>query len=204
MAWAPDYASTEELAAYMRIEDEVDNDQLSLAVAASSREIDRYCRRQFGQAESLETRYYTAVLDPETGRMVADIDDLSTTTGMTVEVDTGDETYSDTVGSCTMWPRNAAADGRPWTRLVAGRRSVGFPTAPDAVRVTARFGWAEVPPQVKQACLLQASRLMLRREAPFGVAGSPEAGSEVRLLAKLDPDVEVALAGLRRYRRGFA
>jgi hypothetical protein len=38
---------------------------------------------------------------------------------------------------------------------------------------------------------MQASRLLSRRDAPFGIAGSPEMGSEMRLLAKLDPDVDL-------------
>ena len=59
-----------------------------------------------------------------------------------------------------------------------------------------------VPSSVKLAVLLQASRWVKRREAPFGIAGSPEMGNELRLLAKLDPDVMVLLAGhgeLHRY-----
>jgi hypothetical protein len=59
-----------------------------------------------------------------------------------------------------------------------------------------------VPASVKLAALLQATRLFKRKEAPFGVAGSLELGSELRLLAKLDPDVEMLLGGygeLTRY-----
>jgi hypothetical protein len=47
---------------------------------------------------------------------------------------------------------------------------------------------------VEQATLLQASRFHARRFSPYGVAGSPELGSELRLLAKLDADVELALS----------
>lgn len=50
-----------------------------------------------------------------------------------------------------------------------------------------------VPPTITAACLLQASRFWKRRDAPFGIAGSPVLGNEMRLLAKLDPDVEVML-----------
>lgn len=51
----------------------------------------------------------------------------------------------------------------------------------------------EIPDAVKLACLLQASRFFIRKNAPFGVAGSPQDGSEIRLLARLDPDVLVML-----------
>lgn len=50
-----------------------------------------------------------------------------------------------------------------------------------------------VPGPVELACLIQASRWFKRKDAPFGIAGSPELGSELRLLSKLDPDVEVLL-----------
>jgi len=52
----------------------------------------------------------------------------------------------------------------------------------------------------KVATVLQANRLLKRRHAPFGVAGSPELGSELRLLARVDPDVAVSLRGLGRMR----
>jgi len=51
---------------------------------------------------------------------------------------------------------------------------------------------------VHEACLLQSSRIAARRDSPFGVAGSPETGSELRLLDRVDPDVAVTLS---RYRR---
>lgn len=55
--------------------------------------------------------------------------------------------------------------------------------------------FSPVPKPVSIATKLQASRWYKRRDAPFGVAGSPELGSELRLLPKLDPDVEVLLNG---------
>jgi hypothetical protein len=61
------------------------------------------------------------------------------------------------------------------------------------VKVTALWGWTAVPVAVKQATLLQASRFFSRRHSPYGVAGSPELGSEIRLLARVDPDVGVSL-----------
>ena len=48
---------------------------------------------------------------------------------------------------------------------------------------------------VKLACNLQAERLFKRRDAPFGVLGSPEFGNYTRIQAALDPDVQVLLDG---------
>lgn len=53
------------------------------------------------------------------------------------------------------------------------------------------FSEDDIPAGIKYACLIQASRLVKRKDAPFGVAGSPAMGSEMRLLDRLDPDVVV-------------
>ena len=70
--------------------------------------------------------------------------------------------------------------------------------ARDAVQVTASFGWAAVPETIKAATIRQTARFFYRREAPFGVAGSPSMGSEIRLLAQADPDVVVMVRPYRR------
>jgi hypothetical protein len=38
MAWAPDYVTDDELKAYLRIGDDVDDDQIALAIAAAARQ----------------------------------------------------------------------------------------------------------------------------------------------------------------------
>ena len=50
-----------------------------------------------------------------------------------------------------------------------------------------------VPDSIKLACELQATRLFKRKDAAFGVLGSPEFGTFSRLQSKLDPDVELLL-----------
>lgn len=51
------------------------------------------------------------------------------------------------------------------------------------------------PASVKLATMIQGSRWAKRRDSPFGIAGSPEMGNEMRLLARIDPDVAVLLGG---------
>src|SRR5690606_24841324 len=120
-------------------------------------------------------------------RYVVEIDDLMTTAGLEI----GGVAYDP--GVHRLEPRNAPALGRPWTSLVLG----GSPG--DEVTITATWGWTTIPAAVKQATLLQANRLFARRESPFGVAGSPEVGSELRLLARVDPDVAVVLGPYVRW-----
>ena len=201
MSWAPIYVSTTELAAYTRIGDVDDDAQIELATTAASRAVDQRCRRQFGLLDAVEARYYTARWVCPLLRWVVDIDDLMSTAGLVVAVALDDELdYTDgTITGYDLLPVNAAADGRPWSQLAVRSGSSVQPNCTvNGVRVTARWGWPGIPDPIRQACLLQASRLLSRRDSPFGVAGSAEMGSEVRLLARLDPDVAVAVRPFRR------
>lgn len=194
MVWAPDYATTQELKDYLRIGDAVDDVQIALAITAASRAVDRHTNRQFGLVAAPEARKYTASWDRVLCRYVVPIDDLMTVAGLAVTAP---------AGAITVYgpkPVNAAAEGRPWTRLVVDPTSPVKPTTvEDDITVTAQYGWTTVPATVKQATLMQASRLFKRRDAPFGVAGSPDVGSELRLLAKVDPDVAVVLGPYIRW-----
>lgn len=191
MAWAPSYVSADELAAYMRINDDVDAVQLAVAASAASRAVDRCCGRQFGQVASVEARVYEARFDRHRPRpaWVIDIDDLATTTGLVVSV--GGTAVTD----YTLEPRNAVAKGKVWTLLVFGPDAEAVPAASAGLEVdaTGLWGWPAVPDAVTQASYLQGSRFMARRDSPYGVAGSPADGSETRLLAAVDPDVRVSL-----------
>jgi hypothetical protein len=103
----------------------------------------------------------------------------------------------------TLEPRNAATKTRPWTRLAVARASAVQPTGCEPeLGGTAQWGWTAVPVPVTLACRLQASRFNARRDSPYGVAGSPDqGGSELRLLARVDPDVGVSLRSYVRPRR---
>lgn len=196
MAWAPNYATEDDLASYLGgIDDTVDDVELGLANTAAARAIDDACNRQFGKVASAEERFYTA--RPDYGRQlwVVDVDDFQDVTGLVVKVDTT------TVATFRKEPVNAAAKGRPWTRIAFTDPSAARPTGESyEVSVAAPWGWTAVPGTVKEAQLLQASRFFKRRHALFGIAGSPDMGSELRLLSKVDPDVAVMLRGYVRTR----
>lgn len=200
MAWAPSYATTAQVRAFARIGDDADDTELDLAVASASRAIDTTCNRQFGVVGSAEERFYTARWDAKRCRWVVDIDDLMSTSGFAAETQDAD---GDTVGAIDDYllePRNAAARGRPWTLLVVKPDSSFKPTGRTGeVAITALWGWTAVPDPIVNATMLQANRLFARRTSPYGVAGSPDVGSELRLLARLDPDVAVAVGPYRRW-----
>jgi uncharacterized phiE125 gp8 family phage protein len=189
MTWAPDYVTAAELKSYLRITDTADDAELALAITTASRAVDGFCHRQFGQVASAEERSYTAYWDRRERVWVVGFDDLQDTTGLTVTVEAGE------IDVYTLEPVNAAQEGRPFTRLRVDSDSAAKPTTEThGVTIDAVWGWDAVPAAVEQATLLQASRFHARRFSPYGVAGSPEQGSEMRLLAKLDPDVELSLA----------
>ena len=172
---------------------------LTLALDAASEQIDVWTRRTFA-ADAMPT---ARVYNPENPWYV-NIDPVTTTVGLVVATDdNGDGTFETTWTLGTdfrLEPLNAAVDADAWTRLAAlGPRTFPRHTRWPGLRVTAAFGWpGEVPSAVHQACLQQAHRLFERRVSPYGVAGSPETGSELRLLARLDPDVEALIRHLRR------
>ena len=194
------YATLAELRAYVGIPpaDTADDTLLTLALDAAASEIDAFTDRVFTQSAA-SARTYTA-----TSPTQVDVTPFATTVGLVVKTDdNADGTFETTWVLNTdfrLEPVNAAADGRPWTRLVSlGTRTFPRNTYGPGVEVVAAWGWgAAVPAAVKQANLLQASRLWNRKVSPFGVAGSVEFGSEVRLLDELDRDVQRLL---RTYRR---
>lgn len=174
-----------------------------LALEAAARAIDTYCNRTFRVAGITATaRIFTPRRSrdrwPYWERVVCPIDDVFDDTGMVVKFDTtGNGDFGDAITTYRLGPFNADAHDLPFTELVFDY-GTAVPLLAKSVEVTALWGWDAIPSPVAMANLLQASRFLKRRDAPFGVAGSPEMGSEIRLLARLDPDVAVSLNGYRR------
>lgn len=194
MPWKPDYVDIDtaggDIQEYLRIDDSADDYWLALAVSAASRALDRHCRRQFGRTDAVEERRYRIRYNRTQDYWVADIDDLMGVDGLLVNGVALAEAPE-------LYPLNAAADQKPWTQLVIPE-DVRLALERPYVTVTARWGWLAIPETAEQATAIQAGRVAKRRDALFGVAGSPEAGSEMRLLARLDPDVAVLAEVLRR------
>jgi hypothetical protein len=117
--------------------------------------------------------------------------------------DDGDGTYGAawSLSDYQLWPRRTASapEQRPYREI----RAVGafrFPYVASigtSVKVTGRWGWPEVPTPVRQACLIQASRLYKRSQSPEGVTGFGSEFGAIRLSARPDPDVVALLAPYR-------
>jgi hypothetical protein len=186
------YASLATFKNFVRTESTDEDELLSMALYAASRAIDRHTNRTFSPTiATAEARYFSAF------NGILTIDDLADDTDLLVEYDgLRDHTYSTTVTEYFLAPQGAPTGGKPYTYLTL---RAPYSTSNGAFRVTGLWGWDSIPIGIQQATLLQASRIWARRNSPFGVAGSPDLGNELRLLAKLDPDVEQMVGDWRRW-----
>jgi len=160
-------------------------------VTAVSREIDKHCRRWFYGVS--ETRYYTPV-----DYAKLDIDDVGTSGSITLKTDEdGDRTYETTWASTDydLWPYNAA----PYMEIhVTPKGDNAWPVkVAKSVQLAAIFGYqsgtsADAPADVREACIIQSTRIFHRKDNPYGVAGNAEMGQLIQI-AKLDPDVKLML-----------
>jgi len=205
MPWKPVYITYTQLARSARADSVARKEDLEDACEAASRAIDKVANRQFGKTEGVEARLYTPVWSASNGMWQVDTDDFEADTLVSVAYDSvGDYTYAGAmeVSALLPYPLNAPQEGRPYEGFYVRRLSLARPAL---IRVTADpWGWSAVPRTAVAATKLQATRFFARSDAPFGVAGSPSDGSEVRLLAKADPDVIVMLKSRQLVRRTWA
>lgn len=198
MAWRPAYLTGANLRAWMRVASSSEDALYADAAEAASRAIDRNCGRQFGSVGP-QTRTYTPWWNPRRCCWMLTVDDFQATTGLAVTVKNGtiDPTY------LKPEPPNAVVDGKAFIALSVDPASPIQPcgTENEAGVTLNTWGWATVPNAVINACRLQGSRFVTRRDSPYGVAGSPDLGNELRLLAKLDADLKPMLSFYVRPRR---
>lgn len=205
MTWQPDYVTSAELKAHLRITDTADDAAVALAATAASRAIDRYTGRQFGKVAAPVARVYEWDGARLRGQIAVEIDDLADLNGAEMWIDQiGDGVTLTSVDLLQpyvqFYPWNAGEDNRPWTHLVMLYTAPILPSyVPRSVVISALWGWAAVPDIVKQATLIQAGRFFVRRDSQYGIAGSPETGTELRLFERLDPDVALMLTTVKRY-----
>lgn len=193
MGWKPTYASLTEMREWLRINDPTDTTHdglLRRKLRAASRALDGSCGRQFGKVESAVSREYVVRWSRTRQAYVAEIDDIMDTTDLTFTLD-GVELTAD---QFKLMPRNAVADGEPYTFVVI----TASPSSDGELVGLGLWGWnAPYPDGVVESTMLQASRLNIRLESPYGIAGGAD-GSELRLLSRLDPDIAPLVADLVR------
>jgi hypothetical protein len=195
------YATLNQLKGALRIPtaDATDDALLNMAIESASRLIDAYCGRNFILAGTA-TRYFNTtdpyVVQIDDARAITQVQTSSSEDGIyditwDLTPHTGDiqaEPINDYIGGI-VWP---------YTRL----RAIGdyvFPVdRENTVKVTASWGWPNVPITVAQATVIQSLRIYKRLESPLGVAGIGDLGV-MRVSKGLDPDVAQLVEGYRRF-----
>ena len=180
------YATLSDVKASLRLTDNIDDALLNTAIESASRMIDGYTARTFSNAGTA-VRNFAA-----TDAINLIIDDAITVTEVASTDEIGD--------SYTIWkptdyqlePLNSRSDGlyMPFT----GIRAINDYLWPVVdyqalVRITGTWGFPTVPIAIKQATIIQSSRLYKRLDSPLGVAGFGDMGA-IRVGRYLDPDVE--------------
>ncbi len=191
------YCTLAELKADLGITDTADDDKINAAIAAASRQIDRYCGQRFYVDADVSDRVFWA----DGGDLELDAG-ISTLTGLVVKADyDGDGVYETTLTANTdflVLPSNAAdlIPVQPYTSLrfglpsgMAAPRSYGYP----GVQITAKWGWPAVPDDVCKAACLQAAQLFKAKDAVFGVAAFGEFGP-LRVRSAMNPIAEGLLS----------
>lgn len=198
MAMTNPYASLNDVKAALRISDNVDDSLLEMAIESASRMIDGHAGRYF-YSSGTATRIYAA-----DDALICQTDDIAGTAITLVTDPDADDTWADTwgIGDYQLEPVNGVVDGltTPYTRIRA-TGDYNFPTSSGEalVKVTAVFGFSAIPIAIKQACVIQSSRIFKRLDSPLGVAGFGDMGA-VRVSRYLDPDVEQLVAPFVKHR----
>ena len=188
MAITRGYCTLSEVRAACRIPatDTSEDTMIESVIEGASRRIDGYCGRFFYQVTTALSIYPSSIYSTA-------IPDLSTGAGITVKTDTkGDGTFATTwtSGQYMLNPTDTALNGHPYTRIVA----IGGNTFPmyilpqiPTLQITGVWGWAAIPDDIREACVLLSMRMYSRYNAPLGVAGFSDMGAIT--VRTIDPDV---------------
>jgi hypothetical protein len=192
------YATLAQVKAALRITDQIDDSLLNTSISAASRWIDGYTGRSFVNAAAGTATYVP------TGRMDdLAIDDVTSVTSIAIDENL-DGTFSTVLRPIDflLLPVNGRSGGIPVPFYRVRPQEEGYwPTGYGraTVRVEGVFGWPAVPDAVREATILQASRLYTRLDSPLGIAGFGDMGA-MRVSFKGDPDVMMLLEPYRRVR----
>jgi hypothetical protein len=192
------YATLAEVKAALRITDSIDDTLLEMAVESASRLIDGFASRQF-YSSGTAVRYFVAQDD-----FVVEVDDLASGT-VTIQTASDADGIFDTTWDTDDYqlePLNQVLDGIPW--VFTSIRAVGDYLWPISggealVKVTGTFGWPYLPITIKQACIIQASRIYKRLDSPMGIVGFGDLGA-ISVSNQLDPDVAQLVQPYKRMR----
>lgn len=198
MAITNGYATLAEVKAALRITDGVDDLLLEMAVESASRLIDGHASRRFFDA-GVSVKFYVAL-----DEFLVEIDDIRNDDVIIQSSSAADGVFDITWtdDDYQLEPLNQELDGIEWAFNKI--RAIGEFLWPISggealVKVTANYGWPSVPLPIKQATIIQASRIFKRLDSPLGIAGFGDLGA-IRVSHSLDPDVSQLVMPYKRMR----
>ena len=198
MAITNGYATLTDVKNALRITDAMDDSLLETAIESASRMIDGFTARTFYNAGTA-TRDFAA-----TDSINLIIDDAISVSEVKATDEKGGSYTIFAPDDYQLEPVNSRSDGLyfPFTGIRAVN-TYAWPVVDEQalVRVTGVWGWAQIPTAIKQATIIQSSRLFKRLDSPLGVLGMGDMG-QIRVSRYLDPDVE-QLAMPYRIMRNF-
>lgn len=180
------YTTLAAVKAAMRIPDTIDDDLIVSVIEGACRRIDEECGRVFYADSTATARVFAA-----NGNRLLLVDDISSTTGLVVRIDSNvDGTFETTFTSSQyqLEPLNSLSRNKPVEMIRAVDSN--WPTSSTGralVEITARWGWPAVPAPVAEAARLTVLRLFNRFNSPLGIAGFGDLGAV--MVRNLDPDV---------------
>lgn len=184
------YADLASLKDWLDLTDTTTHDyKLGTALIAATEAIDNHCNRSFF-ADEVATHRYVVPTGTRGDLFVPDISDESS---IEIHLDTlGEGDFDTEVTGFTV------VHTTPIRRI----HVYELPLLPTyTVKVTALFGWPEIPVAVEQACLILAARLFKRALSPEGITSSATEFGPIRVTSR-DFDVEALLAPYKL--RGWA
>jgi hypothetical protein len=188
------YCTLNEVKAALRLSDAIDDALIENSIEGASRRIDGYCGRFFYQTTQA-IKFFAS----DSYRLP--VPDISSTSGLVVATDDdGDGTFETTWTLNTDYvvePLDAVLQTRPYRTITAiGGKTFPLFYIPQemGVRVTATWGWAAIPDDVREACVLLSMRQFARYNAALGVMAFGDMAVSVR---SVDPDVRDLLSPYR-------
>lgn len=187
------YVETQELTDYLRSTIVADDVEIEGALLAAESTIDSYCQRTFVVPTTATTRTFVASDD-----YVVVVPDIANTTNLVI-VDNG-STLTAAMYQLEVAPlatSQVGITGRTWPYTQIRRMSGTWwrdSDGEDTLSITARWGWAAIPPEVTLATKLLARDFLLARDTAFGIV---QVGDFSRRIAA-NGVVETLLSPLRR------
>lgn len=187
MALGDPFVSLADQKAYMGIAKSQDDDIILGAINSATKQIIKYCGRDFNRAGVVSSRIFQPGADM---RLLA-VDDIATNAGLIVQTDpTGvGPTFSITWQTMDyeLLPFNQVVDNEPgWPYYeIHAVGGLWFPSIQwrryGTAQITAEWGWPAIPDPVVMAAKIMSFQNYKMKDAPLGVAGFSQFSGDIKV-----------------------